>query len=286
MKNHKERKRIKKDKPNYIKILLKGVSTILEKKNSFDIFNLKLLEFTIYENNNPLIDIWSKKKKEDFNELLRIDFQAFNTINSVDVKILEIKINPLDIRIDISSIFFISLFFDFSEYQNNPEQIYKIGQQMEEKPQPTKKNLQFQYILIDDILLKLNIENERKTFEVLNKYVNLLPSFIAVRDLDVPLEKYIYEKETISLDKFLLNAKTHYSKKFSRFDSLSKFLSSIRFFRPITDFIDGFINLIRLPLKFYVKGDGVFKGFAFGLSNFFHKITRGSYQFCKNVIFF
>ena len=55
MKNHKERKRIKKDKPNYIKILLKGLSTILEKKNSFDIFNLKLLEFTIYENNNPLI---------------------------------------------------------------------------------------------------------------------------------------------------------------------------------------------------------------------------------------
>ncbi len=300
MKNQKMRNRsysISKEEREiiHLKIVFLSVDLLNTVKIDGEIFSFSftIMNYSIYDNSVKskfyLLKQWNKCGNEVNQKLFSLHLKGYSHEHESILDIFEIKHLPVELIIDLSTISFLMNFFNFSsetpsidktnDHNVNKSEIFRENKE-------NTGNYIVRNFIISSVEFKINTRYKGSNHVFGNALDTLAPKFIQIKNFEDNIKEF--KRQYDLNDKFPLQIIINelvdfYYTQFTKYSFLSNALASIRILRPIGDFFNGIINVFRLPIKYYIKGDNVLIGLAHGVGNLFYKWSRGSYQLCKNV---
>lgn len=260
-----------------------------------DIFNFSfsINKYSIYDNSVKskfyLLKQWIKNGNEINQKLLSLNLKGYTNDIDTTIEMFELKQLPLELIIDLSTLSFLMNFLNFtsdipSTNQKSLESVTNSDIKKESKE--NTGNCIVRYFIISSVEFKINTRYKGYNQVFGNVLDTLAPKFIEIKNFEDFIKEFKRQydlDDKIPLQSIINELVDFYYSQFTKYNFLSKALSSIRILRPIGDFFNGIIGVFRLPIKYYIKGDNVLIGFAHGVGNLLYKWSRGSYQLCKNV---
>ena len=251
-------------------------------------FGFSLQNFTIYDKlETRKFFLFKSQNLNSEEKLLMIKLKSYIVGEITTIELLDIKILPTAFDIELSTISFIYNFLNTSVLAQSKNNIINQDNQLDYNIAENNESMSIiliKNVIIHKIEFKINTRFNGKNNTTILVFRKLVPLLLRIQDNNVEIKQFFKEKED-PLEVLIDELNNFYYSQLTSYENISQTFASIRSLRPIGDYINGIINVFRLPIKYYIKGDGVFYGIAHGVGNLVFKFSRGTMQLCKNVYY-